>query len=210
MIKTFPKSCGIGIQEDNYDSSYAFVYILQLNKVHGSTNQVFIKTSEDEEVIFDNLLDGFYTLVTLKVPYDMSNMYYYKDGQFYKNIQEVELQEIIDTNPEVSGVEVSYQYYFSTCRLRKCYISICQEILDKVASIECDKKNLDKNLIYKRDLIWSALNVINYMAEAEQYEEAERLLERITGCNGLCDNSHGGCGCHKSIPTNCGCHEVSL
>lgn len=210
MIKIFPKSCGISIQEDNYDSSYAFVYILQLNKVRHSTTQVFIKTLEDEEVIFDNLLDGFYTLVTLKVPYSMSNMYYYKDGKFYKNIQEVELQEIVDTNPEVSGVEVSYQYYFHTCRLRKCYVNICQEILDKVASIECDKKNLDRNLIYKRDLIWSALNVIKYMAEAEQYEEAERLLERITGCNGLCDNSYGECGCHKPVQSNCGCHEMSL
>lgn len=210
MIKIFPRDCSISIQEDNYDSSYAFVYILQLNKVRSSVNKVFIKTSEEEEVVFNNLLDGFYTLVTLKVPYDMSNMYYYSDGKFYKNIQEVELQEIIDTNPEVSGVEVSYQYYFNTCRLRKCYVSVCQEIFDKVASIECDKKNLDRNLIYKRDLIWSALNVIKYMAEAEQYEEAERLLERITGCNGLCDNSYGECGCHKPVQSNCGCHEMSL
>jgi hypothetical protein len=47
---------------------------------------------------------------------------------------------------------------------------------------------IDKELIYKRDLLWSALNVIKYMIEIDQYEEAERLLERIMGCNGLCNN----------------------
>ena len=204
MIK-YNRDCSISIQEDNYISSYAFVYILQLNTSRGSTNQVFIKTSEDEEIKFGTPSDGFYTLVTLKVPYDITKPYYYKGGKFYKNIQEVELQEIINTNPEVSGVEINYDYYFLTCRLRKCYVNICQQIFEKTASVTCDKKNIDHNLIYKRDLIWSALNVINYMAEMDQYEEAERLLERITGCNGLCDNSLGNCGCHSPSHKNCGC-----
>jgi len=39
------------------------------------------------------------------------------------------------------------------------------------------------------------------MIEVDQYEEAERLLERIMGCNGLCNNScqdpqsRSKCGC---------------
>ena len=210
MIKCFLRNCSISIQEDNYDSNYAYVYILQLNRVSGVTSSILIKDSEEAEVEFDNLLDGFYTLVSLKVPRDMSNLYYFKDGSFYKNVQEVELQEIIDTNPEVSGVEVSYQYYFHTCRLRRCYVSACQAILDRVSSVKCEKNDVDKNLIYRRDLLWSALNVINYMAESNQYEEAERLLERITGCNGLCDNSKEGCGCQETSNNQCGCHEVSL
>jgi hypothetical protein len=32
----------------------------------------------------------------------------------------------------------------------------------------------------------------------EQFEEAERLLERVTGCNGLCDFD-------KFNTCNCGC-----
>lgn len=197
------KDCNIIIQGDSYESGYAFVYILQLNQTNHTKSQILIKTSEDEEVIFDGVSDGFYTLVTLKVPFDQSNQYYYKNGKFYKNIQEVDIQEIVNVNPEVSGVEVDYEYYFQTCQLRKCYIKLCQEIFDSVASINCNKGNVDSNLIYKRDLVWSALNVINYMAEADQYEEAERLLERIIGCNGLCPSK--GCGCQSQKYTNCGC-----
>jgi len=33
------------------------------------------------------------------------------------------------------------------------------------------------------------------MIEMGQYEEAERLLLRISGCNGLCDNLKTNCGC---------------
>jgi hypothetical protein len=44
-------------------------------------------------------------------------------------------------------------------------------------------------------LLWSAINTIIYLAETEQFEEAERLLERITNCNGLCENNQSNCGC---------------
>jgi hypothetical protein len=53
-------------------------------------------------------------------------------------------------------------------------------------------------LILKRDLVWAALNVIQYMIDFNQLAEAQRLLERINGCNGLCsseDTGDKGCGC---------------
>lgn len=199
------RNCSITIQEDEYNPNYAYVYILQLNRIQKTTNQILIKNSEEDELNFNLNYDGFYTLITLKVPYDWRSPYYFKDGKFYKNIQEVELQEIINTNPEVSGIEISYEYYFQVCKLRKCYVRICQEIFDKQTSIKCNKNNVDNNLIYKRDLIWSTLNVINYMVEVDQYEEAERLLERITGCNGLCGDSFYGNSCHEKSYSNCGC-----
>jgi hypothetical protein len=41
------------------------------------------------------------------------------------------------------------------------------------------------------------------MVELNQYEEAERLLERIMGCNGLCSNV-----CSNSYQiSKCGCKE---
>jgi hypothetical protein len=63
-------NCNTIIQEDSYDNNYAFVYVLQLNQTTGTTSQVFIKTSEDQQIIFDLGFDGFYTLVTMKVPKD--------------------------------------------------------------------------------------------------------------------------------------------
>ena len=122
-------------------------------------------------------------------------MYYYKDGHFYKGLSEVELSELINVNPEISGLDISYYYYFQLCKLRKCYIKAAKAILDKKAPIRCDSKGVDHSDIYKRDLLWSAMNTIMYLAESEQFEEAERLLERITGCNGLCENTNSKCNC---------------
>lgn len=197
----YDRNCNTIIQEDNYDSNYAFVYVLQLNQTTGITSQVFIKTSEEEPIIFNMGLDGFYTLVTLKVPKDPQSEYYYQNEDFYHNGTKIELQELIELNPNVSGIETIYDYYFQTCKLRKCFIDICYQIFDIQNPSNCINSKLDPNLIYKRDLIWSALNVIKYMSEMDQYEEAERLLERIVGCNGLCNNQ-----CHGSHNnSNCGC-----
>lgn len=197
----YDRNCNTIIQEDNYDSNYAFVYVLQLNQTTGITSQVFIKTSEEEPIIFNIGLDGFYTLVTLKVPKDPQSEYYYQNEDFYHNGTKIELQELIELNPNVSGIETIYDYYFQTCKLRKCFIDICYQIFDIQNPSNCINSKLDPNLIYKRDLIWSALNVIKYMSEMDQYEEAERLLERIVGCNGLCNNQ-----CHGSHNnSNCGC-----
>jgi len=73
-----------------------------------------------------------------------------------------------------------------------------KKVLDERTSIQCNNTGVDKGDLYKRDLLLSAINVITYLAEMEQFEEAERLLERISGCNGLCDttsSSSCGCGC---------------
>jgi hypothetical protein len=45
-----------------------------------------------------------------------------------------------------------------------------------------------------------AINTINYMIEHEQLAEAERILERIGGCNGLCKNEY-----NKFPNHDCGC-----
>ena len=198
------KNCNIIVQEDNYDINYAFVYILQLNRTTGITSQVFIKTSEEEQIMFDLGLDGFYTLVTIKLSKTPGEGYYFYEGKFYKSGLEVELQEIVEVNPEVSGIEITYDYYFQTCRLKKCFINVCYQIFDSKVFTTCDNFKIDPNITYKRDLIWAALNVIRYMVEIDQYEEAERLLEEILGCNGLCKNyecleshNNSNCGCNK-------------
>lgn len=191
-------NCNIIIQED-FNQQYVYVYILQQTKSDGKVNnQILIKDSKDKMIVFPTLSDGFYTLITLLVPLDESLPYYYKDGKFYKNVQEVSIQEIIEVNSEYSKITPIYDYYFQVCRLKKCYIKACQEIFNKTASIRCSNKNVDSFLIYKRDLIWSALNVIKYMTEFDQFEEAERLLEEITNCNGICPQDFNiNCGCSR-------------
>ena len=77
------------------------------------------------------------------------------------------------------------------------------ELVQKIKSTELEQKAFSSwlwKLDYKRDLVWAALNVIQYMIDSNQLAEAQRLLERINGCNGLCSNEDTGdkgCGCEQ-------------
>ena len=194
------KDCNTIVQNEGFDPEYIYVYLLQLNKTNNKTiGQTFFKTESDQDIKFTIGQDGYYTLCKLKVPLDISKPYYYKDGKFmYKGLREATLQEMLNVNPEVSQLDITYYYYFQLCKLRKCYVDIAKKIIDNRASVNCNNNGVDKKDIYKRDLLLSAINVITYLAEMEQFEEAERLLERISGCNGLCDttsSNYCGCGC---------------
>ena len=189
--------CNTIVQNEEFDENYVYVYIMQLNKSDGNTvSQVFLREKYEEEIKFTIKQDGFYTLCRLIVSKDPSNYFYFKDGKFYKNIQEVDFNEMINTNPEVSNLDITYFYYFQLCKLRKCFTKVASSIINDRASIRCNQ-NVSNENIYKRDLIWSTLNIISYLTEMEQFEEAERLLERVTGCNGICDQEETsrGCGC---------------
>lgn len=193
-------NCNTIVNNEEFESGYVYVYILQLNKANNKTScQTFLRTSSDEQIKFTIGQDGYYTLCKLKVPTDTSMPYYYKNGKFtYKGLKEVSIYELLNINPEVSELEITYYYYFQLCKLRKCYVDIVNKILNDRANINCNNNGVDRGDIYKRDLLLSAINVITYLVEMEQFEEAERLLERITSCNGLCDDKSSnlcGCGC---------------
>lgn len=118
------------------------------------------------------------------------------NGNIYKSSGQVDLQEVIEVNN--SNLIRHMHNFFSVFHLRKCYISLCQKVFNGTAFDRCFKNKVDKQLLYKRDLVWAALNVIQYMIDFNQLAEAQRLLERINGCNGLCsgeDTGDKGCGC---------------
>lgn len=190
------RNCNI-IIEDSFEDGFIQVYILKY--INQETNQIILRKKSSEEVKFKYKGDGQYTICKLSVPLDTSKPYYFKEDKFYNFFNEVSLKEILEVNPNISKINPEYIYYFSTCQLRKCFINICQEIFDSQTSI-CNKSNVDGFLTYKRDLLWSALNVIEYLIDMCQIEEAQRLLDEITDCNGLCPkskelNKSTGCGC---------------
>lgn len=125
------------------------------------------------------------------------NIYKYYNGQSTT----VPLEEIVERNVEGTTISRCSQDYVSICFLRKCYINLCQQIFNARAFDKCWNKNkIDCELIFKRDMVWMAINVIKYMVEFNQLAEAARLLERIQGCNGLCMSQHS-----KSMSSGCGC-----
>lgn len=185
------KNCNIVVLDNTFDENFIQVFILKFK----DQTETFIKSVKTQTIAFSNSQDGFYTLCKVTIPLDTSKPTYYKKGKYYSNGEETSLQDII-TN---SKVDIEYNYFFSTCNLKKCFVKICQEIFNSKNTI-CSQKEIDHSLIYKRDLIWSAINVIQYMAEMDQMYEAQRLLEEITSCNGLCPSSQGdsnGCGCGR-------------
>lgn len=177
------------VQED-----FVYVYILQLNDSNPISQSLIIKSQEDE-IVFTIGEDGFYTLCKIRIPRDQTKPVYYYNSKFYFNKEEVGLQELVELNPNVTKLEIDYTYFFQICKLKKCYTNIAQKIID--SSTSCNN-TVQSDSIYKRDLLWSTINVLQYLVEQQQYEEAQRLLKRVTGCNGLCDNCYSNnqdCGC---------------
>lgn len=183
--------CNMLIKECSFEEDYVYVYVIKY--INSDETQTLIKESPDDDIIIKYKGDGLYTICKLHISTKESSVYYYKNGKFYHRLQEICLQDIID---DPKTIEMDYEYYFSVCSLKKCFVKICQDIIDSQTSI-CNKENKSIET-YKRDLIWSVLNVIEYMVELDQLEEAQRLLEEVTVCNGLCyQNEFNSCGCNK-------------
>lgn len=133
------------------------------------------------------------------------------DGQYIIEIKQtsddyIPISDFIDSGyQDNKSVSAYNKQLLSICKLRKCYVNLCQQIFENKNFSPCWSKNkVDSELIYKRDLVWMAINVITYLWKlGHNNEEIQRLLTQINSCNGLCQpylvsNSEGnsnGCGC---------------
>lgn len=200
--------------------------VLQLNKTSEIVyiNPTYTDHSTVKEATLQVDSDGWFSLVHLVLPsvewfnkekaktegsaLGLYNIVYFIDGDtVYKyinqSIQQVDISEILEVNPVNTTISKTSEDFVSICFLRKCYINLCKQILDNRGFSSCWNKNkIDSELIYKRDLVWMAINVIKYLTECEQLAEVERIVEIINGCNGLCTSSNSsnkasGCGCSK-------------
>ena len=202
------------------------VDILQLNKSQEVVylNPTFTNHSSLVNSTLQVSSDGWYSLVHIVLPskewferelnkqegsaLGLYNLVYFaSDNKVYKyingNTSQVDLSEILEVNPVNTTISRTSEDFVSICFLRKCYINLCQQIFNDRGISKCWNKNkVNSELIYKRDLVWMAINVIKYLTECEQLAEVERIIETIQGCNGLCvstnlTNSTNGCGCSK-------------
>lgn len=172
--------------------------------------------------------DGWFTILHLVIPskdwFDQEiskstgstiplyDCVYYSDGEYlykYSNGESkyTDVNEIVNRNIEGTTISKTCENYVSICFLRKCYVSLCQKILNDRSikyCLECtDKNNIDSDLIFKRDYVWMAINIVRYLVQFEQLAEAERVIERISGCNGLCKSEWSSI----SSSSNCGCRN---
>ena len=200
--------------------------ILQYNKTTETIyrDPVYTKHDTIQPINIPVEFDGWFEIIHLVLPsiewvnkeiskgegsaLDLYNLVYFSDGiDIYKylggNVSQVTITEVLEVNPINTTISKTSRDYVSICFLRKCYINLCQQIFEGRGFSKCfDRTKISSELIYKRDLVWMAINVIKYLTECSQLAEVERLIESINGCNGLCDNSNitsntNGCGCSK-------------
>lgn len=200
--------------------------VLQHNKTTGTVYRDPIYTKHDtlQPIDIPVEFDGWFDVIHLVLPsiewfnreidksegsaLGLYDLVYFSDGiDIYKyldgNVSQVTINEVLEVNPINTTISKTNRDYVSICFLRKCYINLCQQIFEDRGFSHCWNKNkVDSELIYKRDLVWMAINVIKYLTECEQLAEVERIIETIQGCNGLCVSSNltsktNGCGCSK-------------
>lgn len=142
--------------------------------------------------------------------FDMYEMVYFYDitsKAFYKYInhkaEKVDINEVLEIDSCTSTIIREDKSTFTICHLMECFYNLCKNLLGAIPG-QCSK-NLDsiKAQIANRDIIWMAINVIKYLIELGQYFEAQRILESVTQCGGICrditvkSNKGGGCGCNQ-------------
>ncbi len=227
--KTKYKGVNEDIQQDNYYKfkETCAVDVLRLNKYDGDPEyrcSVFNPHTNDGDIYSELTVnfDGHFTVIHIILPTktyidtnipdatktnqvilcaDENGYYKKKEDNTYETINIRTVIELIDNsnnNATAKKVELSY---VSICFLKKCYINLCQQIFNNRGFSRCfDRSTVDNDLIYRRDLLLMAINVIKYLTECDQLVEVERIIEILDGCNGLClpsdiTSTTNGCGC---------------
>lgn len=139
---------------------------------------------------------------------EFNNLYKYKtiylsDG---KNIYIVNNKELTKIDPlqfitknEFKNTTIikNQEGVFLFCFLKKCYIDLCKQILNQLQTDkdnnnknkigQCENTDGDlKNLIFKRDFVWATINIIKLLIKDCNFIEAQKILEMIQNCNGIC------------------------
>lgn len=204
--------------------------VLQHNGI--DETKIFVPTftkhnNENNKTSLNVSMDGWFSVVHIILPtidwvkaeYEKNlhgllfayKTVYFSDGQvIYKltnntselQYTQVPLKEIIEVNTTDTTLDRTSSDYVAICYLQQCFISLCKQIFSNKNFSKCFTYSADNDLMYKRDLVWMTINVVKYLVEFNQLAEAERLINSIGGCNGLCKREfqqfpNRGCGCNK-------------
>ena len=138
-----------------------------------------------------------------------SIVYYFDNDKFYKYVAgreiEVGVDEILEVNHESTTVIKESVHIFQLCHLEECFFKLCMYLLDNIPCTDpciTDKVKGFKLDILNRDIVWMAINAIKYCIEQQQFFRAQKLLEHIETCWGICKDTNN---INKSNYKGCGC-----
>lgn len=164
---------------------------------HFTIHYIVLPTKKwiDDMIASNSIRLGVYQMVYYT---DKNSIYLYnKDGQ---DTLVTDLSDLLDYPNITTTVSKTSVERVSICNLQKCYVNLCQQIFEDKAFVKCQPKSYNNDeLVYRRDLVWMGINTIKYMTEQNQMIEAQRIIELLTGCNGVCGGKKtggsNGCGC---------------
>lgn len=135
---------------------------------------------------------------------DLDNIYDRNRLDSKGNPVKVSIEEVLEGNTNIATTQISSKDYISILNLQKCLVNLCQKIFNNLGAFgQCFKSNTDNSdLIFKRDLVLMAINVVKYMSKYNMKAEAARIISQIEGCNGICTRTNNsqkvsGCGCNS-------------
>lgn len=220
---TYYRTCDVAL----YD-------IVTFNKIDDKKVSGFIYDVKSDEgyikysLNYQSVVDGWFTVDHLVLPtreyintVDRSS---FEDGMYYiydRELDEVHKLDFLEgeiisdikvdelyvkenlTNKNLIGIE---EEIFLIGHLEKCLENMIKYILYNNLYSKCLYKDTSvSNLYQERDLVWMSLELIHRLIKDCNYYEAQRLLERISACNGFCKKdfrittnkyiSTGGCNC---------------
>lgn len=172
-------------------------------------DSLFVTYSEVREFEVPLEIEGLFTAHYLVIPNKFtigSPTGYYWDGDHpiyvdaLGNEKRIELKTLLTINVESTNIKRFSKDFLSICGLKNCYIKICKELMNKSCPENCSGTQYSE-LSYKKDLLWMAINILEYLIEFDRIDEANQLLKQVYyGCNGLCKQTtlrlgDYDCGC---------------
>lgn len=205
---------------------YAESYSIDSIAYNSSVSTTIVDTSlrkhksSIDEVLFKVDKDGWYTLTHIILPSKEwkewmcqhhpeeleEGTIYYTDGvRIYKYLKDVvddevvTIDELTTRNTLNTNISRVTEEIFTVHNLYKCYLNWANTVFSSFDFKRCNVKQSQetKDITFKRDFVWAAINIIQYQVELCNYVDAQVILEEMNSCNGFCGSSSKsvGCGC---------------
>lgn len=198
--------------KNDYESEYLAPIVVN---IHTESSEYKVKVPKDGWFTVHHIIlptkDCIYSFSEAEMPsvafgyyLDLYNIYDRNRLDSKGNPIKVSIEEVLEGNTNIATTQLSKKDYISILHLQKCLVNLCQEIFKNLGAFgKCFSSTTKNNdLIYKRDIVLMAVNVIKYMVKYNMKAEAARIINQLEGCNGICSGTSNSknvseCGCNR-------------
>jgi hypothetical protein len=179
------------LKEDGTYSYYKLVvplldFFLNIqNKYTGIKNQLFFYNRELYKCsVEDN--DAEYDIDTVLANSEKINNY-------------IEAYEYVQSGNASQTLYSPEKKVFSACKMQKCLVNLQKQLLMSSHFCNSGSCDVDQSLRDKRDFLFSAMYVFDYLKDLGNFTEAQRILDNMSSCDTICKDNFNNCSCGSSI-----------